>query len=391
MRLKSWLSLLLALMFLLPAGAPAESSVNWLYSFSAGEVLSGREMNGIRDFLDAVQLSLTSRQAEGLTSGRAELLSRGKPVFFLQAALSDSGEMGLACSLTGNCTLMCRQDQIGDFLGTIVRMLAERSILKESALDQADMLAETAGNALIALIRNSAGRDFRIGINPDAYLNRISAVAAEAEVRELDGQDPECPGALLKRTWILSEAELNALADTGIRRLKQIPILSDEFEKGSIRIGKQRITEPFLRELFASMHGETVLEAYQDPDGQVLLMRLLTPELSDFQEDPLFSRIRGIAFSVSRSGSLDEGVQESLTEMRLIGLEGSVLAIRMQKGPGSDIPPLPSGKVYQVGDMDSRELWDLIGSLRLTIAANAVGLILDLPRIVFDTLVDRIF
>ena len=41
--------------------------------------------------------------------------------------------------------------------------------------------------------------------------------------------------------------------------------------------------------------------------------------------------------------------------------------------------------------MDSDQLWDLIRSLGLTIASNALNLIMDLPRVVFDTLVNKLF
>ncbi len=391
MCLKKWVSLLLASLILLPACGLADTSVNWLYSFSAGDILSGGEMDGVRDFLDAVRVSLTSQKRDGLTSGEATLLSGNKPAFTMRAALSDSGEMGLYCSLTGNCTLMCRKDQLNDFLANIVRMLGERSILKESGLTQAEHLAESAGSALVRMIETGARQDLQIGINPDLYLNLIGSLASETEARELDGQDPECPGAVLKRTWILTEQELNALVDLGIRKLKRVPLLSDEFEKGSLRIGGQPVTEAFLRDLFASMQGETTLEAFQDAEGRVVLMRLHTPDIRDIIDDPTFSRVRGVSFSVTRSENPQEGRQESLTEMKLIGLEGTLLSVRMQKGPGADIPDLPSKKVYRVGDMNTQELWDLIQSLRFTIATNAISMILDLPRIVFDTLVDRIF
>ena len=391
MKLRKALAFLLAVLFLCPVPAGAETSVRWLYSFSAGEVLSGKGMDDVREFLDAVQLSLTSQEEAGGSAGQAELISYGKPVFTLIGRLSAGGEVGLYCSLTGNCTLMCRRDQVQDFLGTVVRMLAERSILKEDGLLQAERLSARAGDYLIRIMENDPSRDLQVGINPNALLDQISLLTPEAESLPLDAGNAECPGAVIRRTWQLSEAELNSLAELGIEKIRGIPVLSDAFAQGTLRIGDQAVTEDFLRKLFASMHGETVLQAFQDPEGQVLLLRLITPETDLLADDPVFGRSRGLEFSVTRSGSAEEGHQESLTVFRLIGVDGSVLSVRMEKGPGSDIPSLPDRKVYQVGEMDSDQLWDLIRSLGLTIASNALNLIMDLPRVVFDTLVNKLF
>ncbi len=391
MHMKKWLALLLSFLMLLPACGLAEESVNWLYSFSAGTVLSGDGMDGVREFLDAVQLSLTVQARENVSAGQAELLSYGKPAFTMRAELTGAGEMGIYCSLTGDNTLMCRKDQLNVFLKNILYLLEERSLLKGSALAQAESLADTAANVLVSIIESSAQQDLHLVLNPDAWLDLIGAFAAEEESLSLDGSDPECPGAVSKRTWRLSEADLNALVDAGIEKLKRIPLLSDEFEKGAIRIGNQAVTESFLRELFSAMQGDTVLEVFQNAEGQVLCMRLMTPDVSAIVDDPVFSQVQGIEFLVSRNESETDGKQDTLTDMRLLGLNESLISVRMEKGPGADIPSLPAKSVYQVGEMTAEELNQLISSLGLVIAGNAINMVMDLPRIVFDTLVDRLF
>ena len=391
---KRWLACLLALIMLLPAAGPAESagsSASWLYSFSAGEILSGKEMDKIREFLDAVQLQLGTETRDDQSLGEAILLSYGKPVFTLRAASSSALEsIGLYCSLMGDCTLMCRQDQVSDFLTTLVRMLADYSILKQESLEKAENLAARAGNLITSVIENRNGSNPSVFFDLQYYLQQADRLSSSAETAELDPANQECPGAVLCRTWHLNEAELNSLAETGIEKLKGFPLLGDAFVSGQLKIGSQAVTDVFLRDLFASMHGDTTLVIYTDAEEKVLRLSLRTPDLSGLVEDPEFSRVRGLEFSVSRE-TLPDGISVRETGISLSGLEGTLLSIRMEKRPGCSIPDLPRDTVYQVGEMNSSELWDLLRGLWLTIGRNAINLIMDLPRIVFDTLIDRLF
>ena len=391
---KRWLSWLLALILLLPAAGLAESSdssATWLYSFSAGEILSGKEMDKIREFLDAVQLQLGKEIRDNQTLGEANLLSYGKPVFTLRAASSsDLESFGLYCSLMGNCTLMCRQDQVNDFLMTIVQMLADFSILKQDSLEKAQNLAQRAGKLITSVLESQGSSNPSVFFDLQTYLRQADRLSTDSQTTELDPGNQECPGAVLCRTWHLSEAELNSLAETWIEKLKGFPILGDAFVSGKLKIGSQVVTDAFLRDLFASMLGDTVLVIYTDAEEKVLRLSLLTPDLSGLVEDPVFSRVRGLEFSVIRE-SLPDGTSVSETGISLPGLEGTLLSVRMEKRPGCSIADLPRDTVYQVGEMNSSELWDLLKGLWLTIGRNAINLIMDLPRVVFDTLVDRLF
>ena len=224
-------------------------------------------------------------------------------------------------------------------------------------------------------------------------LERINALASSSEILscELDGTDPECPGAVKKQIWRLSEEDRTAFLDFTLSSLARIPFLSDALQNEKIRIGTQPLTEPFLRNLFSSLRGETTLTYYTDPLNQILLMQLSFPDLSSLVEDPEFRRIRGLEFRVNRSGSEEEKNLTSLTTILLPGLEGTLLSARMEMSPGSPIQPLPGNKVYEVGGLDSSGLRKLFASLSFAIAGNAVNLIMDLPPIVFHTLLGRFF
>ena len=122
-----------------------------------------------------------------------------------------------------------------------------------------------------------------------------------------------------------------------------------------------------------------------------MLAALEIPDLSGLVADETFRPIRGIEFAVDRSGSRETGDDASLTTLRLRGLEGTLLSMKRETVAGKEIGPLPSKKVYQVGEMNAEELRELVHSMRLTIAKNAINLVMDLPRVVFDMLVDKLF
>ena len=391
MKIRNWIAAGLAVLILLPCCALADQPVSWMYSFSAGEVLTGEGMDGIRDFLDAVQLGLTTENRETRAMGEAVLYSVGKPVFTLRAMNSEEEEsFGLYCSLMGECALMCRQDQVTDFLMNLVQMLADLSVLKENNLPQARSLAGRAGEIITNLTVSAGSEDPAIVLDLGFYLEKISDAVAPAAVDELDGTDPDCPGAARRQVWHLNEEELDALVKEGIGKLKRLPLVSDVFLDGRLKIGGQSVTEDFLLELFASVHGDTEVTVYTDAEEKILRMRVRIPDISDLVENPEFGKISGLEFSVERENGDGES-RSSVTEMRLLGLEQSLITIHMLRGPGEPVQPLPTNKVFQVGEMNSEELWDMIRGLGFTIAGNAINMVMDLPRVVFDTLVERIF
>jgi hypothetical protein len=65
--------------------------------------------------------------------------------------------------------------------------------------------------------------------------------------------------------------------------------------------------------------------------------------------------------------------------------------VRLDKGPGRALSPMPMKKTHQVGEMNSTELFELIRSMGLLLARNAVNMVLVLPRCVFDLLIGKIF
>ena len=392
--MKRWLSILLCLMLLIPACALGSGSpITWRYTFSAGDALSGEAMEGVRNLLEGIGIELTRQQTESQSLGRIRLIGeRDKEAFSLRAAAdSDGGSFGLFCSLTGNCTLVCRQEQLDDFLLTLVKMLSDLSLLKNESLAQANHLAVRASEVILKITDVLDQDDPEIGLAIAPYLDQLGGLTTASSQTELDGTDPVCPGAVLRRSWQLSEEDLNRLIDTGLTRLAGIPILGDALAEGRLRIGSQQISNDFIRTLFASMHGETSVELYEDAKGRLMRMSLLTPDASELLTDPVFAQARGLEINVQRTEEPD-GSAKSETSLRMIGpKQDALLTIRMEKGPGTEIEPLPDRKVYQVGELDSSSLWQLIRELGLTITKNAVNMILVLPRIIFDTLVDKLF
>lgn len=392
MNMKRWAALLTALMLMIPFSGMADQSVSWLYSFSAGEALAGEKMDGVREFLDAVQLELVSVSTGDGMMGQAVLLSYGKPVITLRAAASEAeeGTVGIYCSLLGNCTLMCRRDQIPDFLNTLVQMLADLNILKEENLAQVGSLAARAGNLIIRVLDRQSTADPALGMNLNPYLDKLSGQAS-SEAIGLEEANPECAGAVLKRVWHLSEAELNDLVNAGIQKAQRIPILGDALRESGLQIGSSTVTVDSLQQMLASVHGETTLEVFYDPEEKPLLLKLMIPDLAELTEDPELRKIRGAELAVTRSVSEADGKEISETSIGLIGLEGRLMTVRMEKGSGKQLDPLPTETVYQVGEMDSEALWDMLQGMSLTLASNMLNLIMDMPRVVFDTLMNRLF
>ena len=274
---------------------------------------------------------------------------------------------------------------------TIVDMLGDMGFLKENSLEQTRTAARKIGTTLESITSALDVREPSLGLDLNLYLNKLGGLASEAEVTALDENNPECPGAVKKSTWLLREEDLNLLTEAALTRISSVPVLGNELHSGRLHIGSQVITDDFLRKLFASLHGETVLTFYQDAAEKAILVRLDIPDISSLVRDETFAQTRGIEFTVERSGSRETGDEASLTTLRLIGLEGTLLSMRREMLPGKEIDPLPTKNIVQVGEMNSADLQELVHSMRLTIAANALNLVMDLPRAVFDLLVDRLF
>ena len=70
----------------------------------------------------------------------------------------------------------------------------------------------------------------------------------------------------------------------GLAKVNSISVLRERLQDGSLRIGKQVITDSFIRTLFQAMHGESTLDAYLDADGQLVGLVLNTPELDEIMD-----------------------------------------------------------------------------------------------------------
>ena len=217
----------------------------------------------------------------------------------------------------------------------------------------------------------------------------MEGLASEAEVRELDGNDPECPGATLVSSYELRKDDLLELVDTALSKLDSIPVLSNELASGRLHIGEQVITDEFIRELFAHTYGKTTLDVYQNAEGKLLKMALRTPEAPGLITDPEFAKARGVEITIERTPVIF-GSSSTLTTVKLIGMDGALLTVQLDKMVGGNVKPLSTNNVYEVGEMDSKQLWEVFHGLGLTIAKNAMNMILVLPRVVFDMVVGKL-
>ena len=396
--MKRILTLLLILALLLPAAGIAESiPVAYLYTFQPGTALEGEGSAVLTELLDAVQIRMTRQNFETENLYQIELISEGKVAFTLIARDSDEGEYSLACSLLGKNVLKLRKDQIVDFFRTLVQVLADLNVLKGESLEKVDGLAVRAGN-LLARLEGSRESDLSLdGLDLTPYMTILTKYATVTEERLLDRENAECPGAALAHHYQLAEEDLYALVDSALNKLGSIPVINTELKSGRLRIGRQVITDSFIRTLFRAMHGETTLDLYEDDQGQMLMMVLNFPELTVLMNepeleglitDPEFARINGLKITIDREKG--DGVNlTSDTRIDLLGLDKTLLGIRLERMQGQPLQMIESQSVHEVGDMGSEELWTLLKSMWTTILIHAADFVLDLPRCVFDMLVGK--
>ena len=236
---------------------------------------------------------------------------------------------------------------------------------------------------------DESGSDTVIDLQP--YVDSLRALATSSEETVLPPGSPECPGAVRKTAYLLSEADMNALLDTLLSRALAVPVIGSYLQSGSLRIGRQRISADFFRDLFASLHGETVLTIWEGADGKAVRMDIRIPDISALVEDPDFSRVTGLLIDIDRS-ALSPDITSSITRVRLTGLEQDLITIAMEKGPGQNIrDPADRQVVHQVGDMSDEEFSRLFSGMYWTIMSEALKLVLSLPASVFNLLMDKVF
>jgi hypothetical protein len=388
--MRKLLCLLLILAMLPVSTAVADSPVCWRYKVTPGEALSGEGLQPVLDVLNTVHLELTSQKDGGTMLGSAVFLTKGKDI--LSVRVRDSaGDCAFACSLLGNNTLAFRRDQLGSVLLSLVQYLGNSGILKNENLE----IVRSAANALAGLIDNvvlnmeESGSDTIIDLQP--YVDSLREMATSSEETMLPSGSPERPDAVRKTTYFLSEADMNALLETLLTRVLAVPVIGSYLQNGSLRIGRQRISADFFRDLFASLHGETILTIWEGADGRAVRMDVRIPDISALVEDPDFSRVTGLLIDIDRS-TLSADTTSSITRVRLTGLEQDLLTIAMEKGPGKAIrDPSDRQAVHNVGNMSDDEFSRLFSSMYWSIMSEVLKLVLSLPASVFNLLVDKMF
>lgn len=393
--MKRLLALILILAMLLPAAAGAEdSAVSYLYTFEPGNALEGEGTEIITDLLNAIQVRMDRQTGEEENLYRIALISEGKEAFVLTAQDTAEGSYALACSLLGDNQLRCRKNQLPEFLKTIVQVLADLDVLKGESLSKVEKLAGRAGD-LLGRLENADRDDGSLnGIDMTPLLRAMSRYASDASETALSPDNTECPGAVMKRHYQLTEADLNGLIDYLLGKVKSIPVIQDELHSGRLYIGKQQITDDFIRQLFAALHGNTTMDVYEDEEGQPIKLELRLPdlhgmmddpELAGMVNDPEFLKLEGIGIQIERTRG--SGIYLcSRTSIQLLGFGTEVMAITLERMAGNIVRMPKAKKIHEVGELDSAELWKVLKSMGNTIAWHGVDFILDLPECVFKLL-----
>jgi len=392
MRFKQIISLMLVLLFLPVCCAAGESaspaSTLFRYTFMPGTALEGEGLSVLYELMNAVTLDVTRQRGYSENRYRVELISEGERAFSLDLAENDQGRYAILCSLLGDHLLTLNKDQLSSFLQTLVLALVDMKILREDAADQLQSLAQRLADMLGRYTSSFLTDGPDVGINLTPYLAILSRLSTAAEETALSPDLEECPGAVLRRVYNLEEEDLNLLVDTALNKLEAIPVLKEELHSGRLHIGNQIITDTFIRELFASMHGNTQMILYENAEQKILKISLDTPDVSDLIQDPDFRTVRGVEVTIQRLTDSD-GHPFSMTRLQLKGGMGSLLSVRLDQLPGEQLSSLTGNHVSDVGDMDAAQLRDLIYSMGLTIAVKGLDMILVLPRCVFDLIVSR--
>lgn len=392
---KKLLCILILITMLLPVTVCCESvkpengTVSYTYSFFPGNAITGAGSSDIKELMDTLKFRMIRQIGEKEDIYRLSLLSKEKEVFHITAQDSADGDYSLMCSLMGDHIFLCRKSQITEVILTFVQVLSDLKVLKGESLDKVNAIAGKAGSFLeqLSYTTNSSSADGAIDIMP--YIDRVKNLASEINEYDIREDNEEYPTAVKKTEIILSENDMNNLVNSILNRLCTIPVIGDTLKEGKLQIGKQVITDAFIRKLFSQVHGPTVLDIFTDADDKVVLISLYWPDLSAFIDDPVFAGLKGICISINRY-ALENNELISDTRFDLIGGE-KLLDIRLNKQHAQPIKKLPNKKVHDIGLMNSEQLWKTIKDMGLIIISNALDLVLNLPSCVFNALVGSIF
>ena len=391
--MKKWLSLLLSLFLLVSAGAAEPLSAGaettqYLYTLIPGSLLEGEDADVVREIMDAVRLGITLQAGADGNMVRVLLISEGEEAFSLTAEETASGEIRVACSLLGKNILSLHREQLGSFLHTLVQVLADRGVLRNENLSKADAMADRLTAVLEKALNPDTSGEKVPGIDLQTLQNTLSTGASSSEEREIPEDERDDTGAVRAVSYLLGEEKRKTLVNHYLDKLAGVPVIGSKLMDGSIRIGGQAVTDTVIREILADSPGETTLDLYMDAEEKPVRCVLHIPDLTGkFSGSPI-EQVRGIELTIRRTEG-ENHTQTSLTTLRPEGIEGDIVTIRLDKSPAETMQPVSGKKVHNVGEMDSSEMAELIHSMGLTIAGNALNMLLSLPRCVFDMVTDR--
>lgn len=383
------------LMVFMSVSALADSSsadgktVEYLYSFTPGNILKGEGTEMIHELLEEIRLRFYRQKTENKDMIRLVLVSNDEEAFVLTAGETGGEEFALTCSLLGSNKLTLHKDQIPSFLQTLVKALGDKEIVRGENLDKMNSLANRVGQIILDYLNKEPTEAPEMGIDLTPYLEIMTREATATEVREIPPEERDESGAVTVTSYLVSEEQRRNIVNRAMDKLDRLPVIGDELRKGSLKIGEQVITDDFIRTVFADTPGEVTMDVWQDENGQLVRLLLHVPDISGVVTDPQFSKVQGIEISINRTKG--EGKKlTSVTTITLPGLEGELLTMKLERDTGADIPPMKADNVHAVGELNSDQLMELILSMGWTILFNAANMVLALPDCIAMTLYSRI-
>ena len=394
--IRKWLCVLLSLvMVFMSVSALAENAsadgkaVEYLYSFTPGNILEGEGTEMIQELLEEVRIRFYRQKTADKDMIRVVLVSNDEDAFVLTAGETGGEEFALTCSLLGDNKLTLNKNQIPSFLQTLVKALGDKEIVRGENLEKMNSLADRVGKIILDYLNKEPTEAPEMGIDLTPYLEIMTREATATEVREIPPEERDASGAATVTSYLVSEEQRRSIVNRAMDKLDRLPVIGDELRKGSLRIGQQVITDDFIRTVFADTPGEVTMDVWQDESGQLVRLLLHVPDLSGIVTDSQFSKVQGIEISIDRTKG--EGKKlTSVTTITLPGLDGKLLTMTLERDTGADIPPMKADKVHAVGKLNSDELMELILSMGWTILFNAANMVLALPDCIAMTLYSRI-
>ena len=284
--IRKWLCLLLSLvMVLMSVNALAESAVadgkavEYLYSFTPGNILEGEGTEMIHELLEAIRLRFYRQKTADKDMICLVLVSNDEDAFVLTAGETGGEEFALTCSLLGSNKLTLKKDQIPSFLQTLVKALGDKEILKGENLDKMNSLANRVGEIILDYLNKEPTEAPEMGIDLTPYLEIMTREATATEVREIPPEERDGSGAVTVTSYLVSQEQRKSIVNRAMDKLDRLPVIGDELRKGSLRIGQQVITDDFIRTVFADTPGEVTMDVWQAGSGQLVRMLLHLPDL----------------------------------------------------------------------------------------------------------------